>query len=159
MLQFKKILCPTDFSEPASEALSVAGELAQAFSAELIVLHVVEPLPIVEAPTEWIGPTGFEVGSYQKMLGDVAKETLHRHAAQRLPKALEVKEEVVHGAPAQKIVDVAIREHADLVVIATHGRTGLRHLLLGSVAERVMRLSSCPVLAIPWRALAESGER
>jgi nucleotide-binding universal stress UspA family protein len=158
VLQFKKILCPTDFSEPSWEALSVAGALAKILTAELIVLHVVDPLPVPDVPTKWIGPAGFETGTYMEMLNRVAKETLHQHVTERLPKAPHVREEVDHGTPAQKIIDVAAREHVDLIVIATHGRTGLRHLLLGSVAERVIHLSSCPVLAIPWRALHESAE-
>ena len=151
-MRIQKILCPTDFSEPAGDALSVAGEVAQFFRAKLVVLHVVEPLPVEEGAAEWKEGAGLRLGSYDEMLVDAARESLHRHVGKRLPAASEVKEDVVRGAPAHAIVEAARREKADLIVIATHGRTGLRHLLIGSVAERVVRLAPCPTLTIPWRA-------
>lgn len=148
MLPFKKVLCPTDFSEPACEAVSAAGEVANAFSAGLVLVHVVEPLSTLPAVSAEGGPYEFNVAAYEQALVSSAAERLHQTALKRLPKNLKVVERVVQGPVAAQIVEVAKEEGADLIVISTHGATGIRHLLLGSVAEKVVRLATCPVLTI-----------
>jgi nucleotide-binding universal stress UspA family protein len=131
------ILAPTDFSAPASQAVTAAFDLAQTFGAKLSLLHV------IEVPTYAI-----EVALPLEALEQDAR----RELACLLPKAeaahVEVTRLVHVGVPYQRIVETATAESVDLIVMATHGRTGLRHLVLGSVAERVVRLASCPVLTI-----------
>jgi universal stress protein A len=143
MLPFKKILCPTDFSEASYKALGAADEIAKHFSAEILLVHVVEPLVTVPA-----GPTAFNVAEYQIQLVGSAKIGLEAVAKERFSKGVKVEQTVLEGGPAYQIVHLAEREQVDLIVIATHGQTGWRHLLFGSVAEKVVRLASCAVLTV-----------
>jgi len=145
MLPVKKILCPTDFSEPSYEALKVANELALNFSAELLLIHVINPIPIVSTPT---GPMSFNVSSYQKELEDSAKNSLQDIINQMVAKELKVIPIVAYGIAADEIVSIAEEQNVDMIVIATHGRTGFRHLISGSVTEKVVRISNHPVLTI-----------
>jgi len=145
MLPVKKILCPTDFSEPSIEALKVANELAQHFSAELLIVHVINPIPIVSTPT---GPMSFNVSLYQKELEDSAKKSLQDIINKMVAKGLKVVPVVAYGIAADEIVRIAEEQNIDLIVIATHGRTGFRHLISGSVTEKVVRIASHPVLTI-----------
>ena len=145
MLPVKKILCPTDFSEPSIEALKVANELAQHFSAELLIVHVINPIPIVSTPT---GPMSFNVSLYQKELEDSAKKSLQGIINKMVAKGLKVVPVVAYGIAADEIVRIAEEQNIDLIVIATHGRTGFRHLISGSVTEKVVRIASHPVLTI-----------
>jgi universal stress protein A len=138
------ILAPTDFSDYSKKALSDALELAQTFGAKLSLLHVIEPPPY---PLEGFAPLA--VGT--DLLGDLEQQA-STALAQVLPDAQEATVEVTRavaiGSPSQTIVETAEAEHVDLIVMATHGRTGLSHLLIGSVAERVVRTAPCPVLTI-----------
>jgi nucleotide-binding universal stress UspA family protein len=142
MLPFKRILCPTDFSESSYEALKAADELALHFSAELYLVHVVAPVPIAEAPTS------FNVPSYQQELTQSAERSLQEVIEQRVAKELEVRPIVALGYAADEIARIAEAEQVDLIVTATHGTTGWRRFIFGSVAERVVRLASCPVLTV-----------
>ena len=143
-MDIRHILAPTDFSDYSKKALSDALDLAQTFGAKLSLLHVIEPPPY---PIEGFVPSA--VGA--DLLGDLEQQT-SAELAQVLPDAQEAKVEVTRavaiGSPSQKIVETAEAEHVDLIVMATHGRTGLSHLLIGSVAERVVRTAPCPVLTI-----------
>ena len=138
------ILAPTDFSDYSKKTISDAFELARTFGATLTLLHVIEPPPY---PIEGFAPSA--VGA--DLLGDLEQQA-STELAQVLPDAQEAKVEVTRavaiGSPSQKIVETAEAEHVDLIVMATHGRTGLSHLLIGSVAERVVRTAPCPVLTI-----------
>ncbi|MCU0254510.1 MAG: universal stress protein [Acidobacteria bacterium] len=147
MYPFKKILCPTDFSEPADSALQVAREMAHAMKARLILLNVVVPVAVpvaVEIPVGAAVTPEATLRRYKEqseaMIGAIV-ETLK-------PTGLEVEGLVAEGDPADAIVAVSEREEADLIVIATHGRTGWRRLVFGSVAEKVIRHATCPVLTI-----------
>ncbi|MCK5826943.1 universal stress protein, partial [Candidatus Bipolaricaulota bacterium] len=124
MLPFKKIVCPTDFSEPACKAIKAAGEMAETFSAELILLHVVGPVPVLETPT---GLAGFDVAAYQQELSDSAKVSLQNRVEKHIPESVSVRSVVVHGEAAHEIVRVANEEGADLIMLSTHGETGWRH--------------------------------
>jgi len=145
----RQILAPTDFSEFSKQAVQWAYELAQTFGAKLALLHVIEELPPYIG---FIPPGG----------AATVLEHLERQArldlAQPLAKAEDVKVEVicqaVVGTPYHKILEVAAAEKVDLIVMATHGRTGLSHLMTGSVAERVVRTAPCPVLTIRPTAAA-----
>ena len=145
MLPFQKIVCPTDFSEPACKAIKAAGEMAEKFSAELILLHVVGPVPVLETPT---GLAGFDVAAYQQELSDSAKASLKSRLEKHVPESVNVTSMVVHGEAAHEIVRVSNEEGADLIVLSTHGESGWRHRIFGSVPDKVIRLAECPVLMI-----------
>jgi nucleotide-binding universal stress UspA family protein len=143
-MEIRRILAPTDLSELAEQGLKNALQLAEVFGAKLLLLHVVEPPPY---PVEGILPSP---------LGATLLDDLERQAsnelAELLPEAqgrkVEVARRVVSGIPYRRIVEVAEEEKTDLIVMTTHGRTGFSHLVMGSVAEKVVRTASCPVLTI-----------
>jgi nucleotide-binding universal stress UspA family protein len=141
-MEFHHILVPTDFSEYSKQAVQYARELAQKFGASLDLLHVVELPPY---PIEGLPPS--ELGG--NLLDDLEQQATS-DLAQVLPKEAEVTvvRRVVVGIPYRRIVEVAADEKVDLIVMATHGRTGFSHLFMGSVAERVVRTAPCPVLTI-----------
>lgn len=154
MLPIEKIVCPTDFSDPAHEALAVACELAEHFAAELIVLHVTQKLPLAVAATPAAMASAtpehgtFDVAGYQELLTNQAAEQLDQLVAQQVPARIRVRKLVAWGSPATVIVDTAEEQEADMIVIATHGRTGVRRFLFGSVAEKVVRTATRPVLTV-----------
>jgi nucleotide-binding universal stress UspA family protein len=140
---FRRILVPTDFSPPSDGALDCARRLAASFTASLHLLHVLE-----EGPSA--GALGSEMfvnespGARSLRLTD-ARDRLKRQISDPL-KALHATTEVIFGSPAQVIADYAADTGFDLIVMGTHGRTGMAHLLVGSVAERVIRTAHCPVM-------------
>lgn len=146
MLPFKKILSPTDFSEPSSHALKVAQELALASNAEIILIHVVSPIPIVSSPGDMQGVDTAMV--LEQMLAH-AREAMDRMVGEMPGEKLSVRSLVFTGSPGDEIARAASEEAVDLIVIATHGFTGWRRFVFGSVTERVVRLAPCPVLTIP----------
>jgi universal stress protein A len=164
-MAFKHMLVPTDFSEPAKHALSYAVEEALLHGAKVTLLHV-QPLDaqtdvyyVAGAPASGM-EAGFDVVAGGRLgATPVYEPTLVRHdyseeALTRLrdlvPEAYRDTWDVVIGIgrPADTIVRLARERHADLIVMATHGRTGLEHMVLGSVAEKVVRLAPCPVLTV-----------
>ena len=147
MLPLQRILCPTDFSEPAGQALKAAIELAQHFSAVLLLVHVVPPVPVPYQPL--VSPTPvFDVSSYLQELTDASKTTLQNYADSHVPQEVQTTLEVAAGDPAYEILKLAQELEADLIVIATHGYGGWRRFLFGSVAEKVVRQAACPVLVV-----------
>ena len=144
MIQLNKILIPTDLSDYSHYALPYAIELARNFSAELHLLHIVEPLWGGEHSlyADFPGPVGYNLETVQetnaKLLDELAEET----------KEVAVQTQVLVGAPHVQIVRYARDNDIDLVVLATHGRTGLSHALIGSVAEKVVQMAPCPVLTV-----------
>ena len=145
MLPVKKIICPTDFSEPSYEALKTAVEMADHFSAELIVVHVVTPIPFIPIHDD---PSSFNLPVYEKEMETSAQKSLDRVFEEKIPKSLNCRTLVMQGDPAPQIVRLADDEAADIIVIATHGLTGWRKFMFGSVTEKVIRLANCPVLSI-----------
>ena len=145
MMQFKKILWPTDFSEPSYRALETALELTKRFEAELHAVHVIGPIPMMGAPG---APMAFNVAGYRTELEADARKRLQTIVADRIPGEVEAHQHVLHGEAADRITDLADELSADLIVISTHGLTGLRHFIHGSVAEKVVRFSTCPVMSI-----------
>ncbi len=148
MLSFQKILCPIDFSDPSYRALATADELARRYNGELNVLHVVPPVPLVELPPG-SGTVAFDVKKYESELLTSYRKTLDEALAQYVDSTSDLKRFIELGDPAHEIVVLAEKIHCDVIVIATHGRTGLRRFLFGSVAEAVVRRSPCAVLTIP----------
>lgn len=152
-MQMRRILAPTDFSECSKQAVTCAYELAQAVRAKLVLLHVVENLP------SYIG--FIPPGGAAMLMKDLERQACFDLAAV-LPAAkaaeVEVARQVVIGSPSDEIVKVAAAEQVDLIVIATHGRIGFSRLVMGSVAERVVRTAPCPVLTIrPTAVTVEYG--
>jgi nucleotide-binding universal stress UspA family protein len=151
MLPFRKVLVTTDFSSTSLEAVPVAAELASHFGAGLCLVHV---LP-VDTPTPWDVPPYADFGLASIPLpeyeGQVRREVEHRLgqvAAKQIPSNVTVETMVARGDAAAEIGRIARERGVDLVVIATHGWTGWRHLVFGSVAERVLREAPCAVLSI-----------
>ena len=145
MLPFKRILCPTDFSEPAFTALKHAEELARHFAAELIVAHVIPPLPSPHAFPDPQASFNFDVPLFQQELALKAEQMLKELVSHH---KVGTRDLVTTGDPAPEILRIAQEEHVDLIVIASHGLTGWRRLVYGSVAEKVVRQAPCPVLTI-----------
>ena len=142
MLPFRKILCPTDYSEPSNLALDRAGELAAHFGAALCVLHVIPPIGS-ELGVEAYGATDGD-----RELLNAAEDELCALIAARVPAEANAYAVVRFGFAADEIEHAARVENADLIVIATHGLTGWRHLVFGSVTEKVMRHVACPLLVV-----------
>ena len=146
MLNLKRILFPTDFSEYAREAEQYACELARQFGAELHVISVIEvALPV--APVWGVPiymPDGFDPVEVRRE----TERALEARPDKEWGHDLNVKRVVLNGNPFVEIVRYAREQNIDLIVLGTHGRTGLSHVFLGSVAERVVRKAGCPVLTI-----------
>ena len=148
MASIKRILHATDFSKASARALQEAVKLAKENSARLLVVHVIEPTPYV---------AGGEFGGaeiYMK-LEDATKRNAQSSMSrlmQRLKK-LKIKAEslLLRGAAHEQIVKAAKSKKADMIVIGTHGRTGLSKLFLGSVAGKVVSLATCPVMTVRGR--------
>jgi universal stress protein A len=155
MLPFRRILCPTDFSEPALVALKRAEELARHFSAELIVAHAIPDVPGPHAYSDPPVATTFDVPLYQQELGIYAEKLLKDLVSQHISPEVRTRDQVTSGNAPTEILRLAAKEHVDLIVIASHGETGWRRLVFGSVAEKVVRHAPCPVLTIT--APAEAG--
>jgi nucleotide-binding universal stress UspA family protein len=146
MLPIKRILCPTDFSEPALTALKTACELAQHFEAELKILHVIAFTP--PFPSDMIvvaAPNYYPSDAERKSEAERQIDALLR---QLVPEGVRVTAEVKMGYAAEEITCAAADDDADMIVIGTHGETGWRHLAFGSVAEKVVRLAQRPVLTV-----------
>ena len=144
MLPIKKIVCPTDFSDPSYEGLRVAREFAEHFPAELILVHIIFPGPIIPGVAE----PGFHIPATLESLQQTAEKSLQDLTRKKMLENVAVRTVVVSGKPAYEIVDLADREKADIIVIATHGESGWRKFLFGSVTEKVIRMASCPVLTV-----------
>ena len=149
MLPIRRILFPTDFSEPAEYAWSYALTFAQEFGAEVHLLHVVTPPPrLTEAYA-----VNFDPEQTVKALTVEANASMDRQVEAAKSRGLVFRREVRVGVDHREIIDYATKNDIDLIVMATHGRTGLAHVLLGSVAEKVVRKAPCPVLTIKHPSL------
>lgn len=138
-----KILVPIDFSECSERALKVGLEMAKAFGASVHVVHVY-PASAYVAPPLVPGPV--LVGQFRDQSQKAFEEYLARIKNEH---GVAIPGTLLEGVPHAEIVRLASELGADLIVMGTHGRTGLEHLLLGSVAERVLRTSTIPVLTVP----------
>ena len=141
----KKILCPTDFSENSEHALKYALALATLSQAELHLFHVVEPITYPQS-TELFEPVLDEVELMMKMEAAYQKQLEDQVIAlkEEYPK---ITGKLVNGNTFLEIIKAA-RDDVDMIVMGTHGRTGLAHVLIGSVAEKVVREAPCPVLTV-----------
>jgi nucleotide-binding universal stress UspA family protein len=146
MIPIKTILHPTDFSKPSEYALRFACALARDYDARIILVHVVEP-PV------FYGELGMTVP-----LPSNFHEHLHERLARLIPadSGIPVQTILVEGSAAKEILRVAEDQHCDLIVLGTHGRSGLSRVLLGSVAEDVIRHTRLPVLTLKTPALLDA---
>jgi nucleotide-binding universal stress UspA family protein len=143
-VQLKRILVPVDFSEPSRGAVRFAREWAARFGSEVCLLHVIEP-------ASTYGVVGIEPVLVPLPPPDFHAETrteLEKIVKQEFPESSSVSVHLRDGVPFDQIASAARDLAADIIIIATHGRTGLSHALLGSTAERVVRHAPCPVLTL-----------
>lgn len=144
MVQMKKILVPVDFSDYSKHALKYAVEFAKQFDAELILISVIEPM---------IYPADFSMGQVaipatDQNLSERVEEELKNLDEKEIAGQVRSKRIIKSGKPFYEINETAREEDADLIIIATHGHTGVEHLLFGSTAEKVVRKAPCPVLTL-----------
>jgi len=155
-----RITLPTDFSEPSRNALDWALVVARQFGASLHLVHVL-PETAIAPPVNPLIPTGPVPATppSPKELQQALEPRMAEIAARCREFAVPTESQIVQqlGEPLyQPIVSAALENRSDLIVVGTHGRSGLQRLLLGSVAEGVTRHSPIPVLAVPWAPRAES---
>lgn len=143
MLSLNRILCAVDFSEPSAGALQYALALAQRLGAEVDLFHA------YQFPNYAVADGAVELPPYlQEDLAKRLQERLEQFAKEAGGAECKARCHIAEGVPYLEVIKAAKDQHADLIVIGTHGRTGLSHMLLGSVAERVVRTSEVPVLTI-----------
>ncbi len=150
MASIKTILWPTDASKSALKALEKAVLLARQFGAKIHALQVVQRVPTM-AEIGLAGATvpAFDLPLYEHQLVEAAREALVKTVAGNVPDELAAEIHVKTGTAKMVIVDFARDNDVDLIVMATHGRQGLSHLMLGSVAESVIRQAPVPTLVVP----------
>jgi nucleotide-binding universal stress UspA family protein len=137
-MNYKKILFATDFSPASDAALHYATAMARDSGARLLILHV-EEMPVPYAAGEMVMPAPlYPNPEVRRMLEEVVPDD----------PSVRYEHHLVQGSPAEEIASVAHQQAVDLLVMGTHGRTGIRRVLMGSVAEAVMRHADCPVLTL-----------
>lgn len=145
MIQLQRILLPTDFSEYSAAARKYACAFADQFQAELHLLHVIQDLaPLVPEPGAALAPPI----DYLRELEQNAQAMLGRALDAEWAVGKKITRVVRQGPPFLEIIRYAREANIDLIVLGTHGRTGLAHVLMGSVAEKVVRKAPCPVLSV-----------
>ena len=146
----KTILHPTDFSDYSSHALQFAGDLATKYGSRIIILHSVDTLGAASA-------TFGEIATQREPEGyrDRLRNDLHQ-VHPDVGSGVSVDYLLVEGDPASAIVRIAVEQHCDLIVMGTHGHRGFERLLMGSVAEQVVRRASCGVLTVKGPARSDS---
>jgi universal stress protein A len=138
------LLVPTDFSEPSKAALKFAAEFAQRYGGRVMLLSVIEPDPFCRLETHPLVVT-------RKVLRDRMGAKLSELGKQYLDKDRLAHVLIRSGVPFEQIVETAHSRKVDLIIMATRGHTGFKHLLLGSTADRVIRFATCPVLTVNGR--------
>jgi nucleotide-binding universal stress UspA family protein len=142
MTMIRKILVPVDFSRESAEALKFAADLSRRYEATLDIVHVFN-VPTLALPEGYVVPTqeqfALMVSQREGQLAQVKRDAIDAGA-------VNVEARLVQGHPVSEILTIAKQEKPDLIVMGTHGRTGMKHLLIGSVAENVVRYAPCPVV-------------
>jgi nucleotide-binding universal stress UspA family protein len=143
MAGFRKILIPVDFSDHASRALELGIELAKAFKAKLHLLHC------YQINVGAISPYGLVIPeSFDRDIREAATRQIEQWRDKVAAQQVDVEAEVSPIFPSEAIASTAERIHADLIVMGTRGLSGIKHVVLGSVAERTVRIAPCPVLTV-----------
>ena len=146
-IDVRTILVPVDFSKHAAPVIEWAAHLAEEHQSRLVLFHAYHlPVEFQQLEGAYLPP------DFWANVKKEADQTLGRYAGDLRKQGLDVEAVVREGYPATAIVDEASSQRADLIVIGTHGLSGLKHLLLGSIAERVVQKAPCPVLAVKRRA-------
>jgi nucleotide-binding universal stress UspA family protein len=143
-IQLKKILLPTDFSNYSAVATKYACEMAMKFDAELHLLHTLET-HLVSTPNFGFG---LDLPKYVSESKAAAEKSLASVVDPNWSAGRVVVTAIVEGSPKTEIINYARKNNVDLIVLATHGRSGLAHVLMGSVAESIVRTAPCPVLTV-----------
>jgi nucleotide-binding universal stress UspA family protein len=155
MLTPKLILAPIDFSDASRAALDVAADMASRFGAELLLVHV---QPAIEDLPKRVSI--FKEGQYDQSLDDKAAQQLEELAAAVAQKNVKVRTELGTGNDVgMELIRIAENEHADMIVIATHGMTGWREFAFGTVAEKVLKQGDCPVLLLRAKAAGNAHDQ
>ncbi len=141
-IRIETVVCAVDFSEPSDYALRYALKLCRVFQARLNLLHVVE-VPFLPSYSMADVP---DLNLPIEQLEESARERMEELLSECRDEYQQVEGDVVAGSPFVEIINYARQLKADLIVMGTHGRSGLKHLLIGSVAEKVVRKAPCPVL-------------
>jgi nucleotide-binding universal stress UspA family protein len=142
-MSFQRILVPVDFSDHSAQALEMARELAKAFGSKLILLHCYQVNPGAISPYGIVLPEGFD-----RDVREAAARRLGEWREKASEGGVDAEARLAATFPSMGICDAATEEKADLVVMGTRGLSGLKHVLLGSVAERTLRTAPCPVLTV-----------
>jgi universal stress protein A len=147
------ILVPTDFSPYSCEAFAWADVLARKFASKIVILHVMSEKAAEEMTSVPGNPWERVLAQEEKDMAD------HFHAClvSDFDTSVDRETTVAVGAPHAKILEVARERNATMIVMSTHGRTGLAHALMGSVAEKVLRSAPCPVFSIKPKAIQKAG--
>ncbi len=143
-MQIKTVLFPTDFSQGARAAMDHAISLAKDYQAKLILLYVIQDISIAE----WYIPSSLSAADLVEDMQKSAWNEMDKWGAEVSQRVKNVEKMVVRGVPFVEIIKTAKDKQADLIVIGTHGRTGIDHMLFGSTAEKVVRKAACPVLTV-----------
>jgi len=143
-MQIRTILFPTDFSQGARAAMDYALSLAKDYGAKLILLYVIQDISIAE----WYIPSSISAADLVEDMQKSAEREMEKWGAEAAEKVPGVERLVKRGVPFVEIIQTARETNADLIVIGTHGRTGIDHMLFGSTAEKIVRKSPCPVLTV-----------
>lgn len=148
-LQFRKILVPVDFSENSRLGLEYALRFAAEFRASLVIFHSVLAMPYVLGD-EYIAREMPDLITNQQEYANEEMEKLRKKVS---GKPGDIETEIAFGSPVERITDYVAKKDIDLIIISTHGRSGLQRVLIGSTAERIVRHASCPVLVVPNRSV------
>jgi nucleotide-binding universal stress UspA family protein len=149
-IRVERILVPLDFSDQAAGVLEWAAHLAEEHGARVLLLHAYHlPVEFQQLEGAYLPP------DFWSNVKSEAEQSLGRYAQELQARGLPVEAIVREGYPASVIVDEAQSQRADLIVIGTHGHSGLKHMLLGSIAERVVQKAPCAVLTVKAAAQAE----
>jgi nucleotide-binding universal stress UspA family protein len=141
MITIKSILCPIDFSDASRNAYRYACEFARSMGAKVILLNVIEPRPIA-------ADMSLNYIPLEEDLAAAAREDVLPLVSDAQARGIEVSSEVMIGVPAETILQQALDQDVSLLIMGSHGKTGLSRLLMGSVAEAVVRRASIPVLIV-----------
>jgi nucleotide-binding universal stress UspA family protein len=145
---WKRILVPTDFSDPSTDALATAIAFAKLSEATLDLVHVAVEANYVLPPPVDVAPVAIDMSNIMARIS----ESLAAEEARVREAGIACETAVLVGRPEAEIVARATEKHAQLIVMGTHGRSGLAHALLGSIAERVVQHAPCPVLIVPRKS-------
>ena len=146
-MNISRILWPTDFSAPSYEALTVAKEMASMHIAELYLVHIITPLPPFALPPK--DRPSFNVSEYIDHLRQSAEESLQDVIDKKIGSELKIESVILNGDAAGEIARFANKENIDLIIIASHGTTGWKRFLVGSVTENLVRICTVPVQIVP----------